>query len=152
MNKQDFEAVIENVISALEKMEHHEGEIMGVGYFCSDESDIGNQIGIAAGEILAPLGIKIDHFLYGVKHGFSLKDGTHDKPPVTPETTFKESGLTTRAVNACGVNLDQSAWMLPVKMLAQISKKELKNTRTIGKVTYAEIIEFATRLGIRMRD
>ena len=44
-----------------------------------DLSDIGNTIGIVIGKHLDEneMGFDKDDFLHGIKHGFSLVDGTH---------------------------------------------------------------------------
>ena len=42
-----------------------------------DIGDVGNTIGIAVGEFIVENGWDKDDFISGVKHGISLKDGTH---------------------------------------------------------------------------
>ena len=46
-----------------------------------DLSDIGNSIGIVIGKYIndKDMGFDLDSFIFGVKHGVSLIDGTHDK-------------------------------------------------------------------------
>jgi hypothetical protein len=47
-----------------------------VAYSNGDISDIGNEIGVAIGEYLSTEE-ELDDFITGLKHGISLKNGTH---------------------------------------------------------------------------
>ena len=47
-----------------------------VNYDNGDISDIGNEIGIAIGEYLSTEE-ELKDFIHGLKHGISLKNGTH---------------------------------------------------------------------------
>jgi hypothetical protein len=55
MKKQDFEALKSGIIDKLNKLEYIESKIEGIGKVGSDETDIGNHIGMAVGEVLIPL-------------------------------------------------------------------------------------------------
>lgn len=57
--------MIEPLVQHLEKIPYEVGDI----------SDLGNEIGYAIGELLDE--DKIDDFIMGLKHGISLKNGTH---------------------------------------------------------------------------
>lgn len=54
-------------------------QLNDVKYTNGDISDIGNEIGIAIGDYIDEnkLGYELDSFFHGVKHGISLKKGTH---------------------------------------------------------------------------
>jgi hypothetical protein len=49
--------------------------------YTGDLSDIGNEIGFIIGDHISnEMGYEKNAFLYGLNHGFSLKDGTHGQP------------------------------------------------------------------------
>jgi hypothetical protein len=49
-----------------------------VGYVNGDISDVGNEIGFALGKVLPNLTEEeIKVFIFGIKHGISLTNGTH---------------------------------------------------------------------------
>lgn len=61
----NMKEMIEPLVQHLEKIPYEVGDI----------SDLGNEIGYAIGELLDE--DKIDDFIMGLKHGISLKNGTH---------------------------------------------------------------------------
>ena len=63
----------ENFKKIIEKMNKNFSEIK---YSNGDISDIGNEIGIAIGEHLSESD-DLNSFISGLKHGISLKNGTH---------------------------------------------------------------------------
>jgi len=62
----DFKEIIEGLIQSLESIQYSNGDI----------SDVGNEIGIAIGEHLSTEQ-GLNDFISGLKHGISLKNGTH---------------------------------------------------------------------------
>lgn len=62
----DFKEIIEGLIQSLESIQYSNGDI----------SDVGNEIGIAIGEQLSTEQ-DLNDFISGLKHGISLKNGTH---------------------------------------------------------------------------
>jgi hypothetical protein len=62
----DFKEIIEGLIQSLESIQYSNGDI----------SDVGNEIGIAIGEHLSTEQ-DLNDFISGLKHGISLKNGTH---------------------------------------------------------------------------
>lgn len=62
----EFEDVINSLLNQLRDVNYNNGDI----------SDVGNEIGIAIGEHLSTKE-HLDDFITGLKHGISLKNGTH---------------------------------------------------------------------------
>jgi hypothetical protein len=62
----DFKEIIAGLIQSLESIQYSNGDI----------SDVGNEIGIAIGEQLSTEQ-DLNDFISGLKHGISLKNGTH---------------------------------------------------------------------------
>jgi hypothetical protein len=64
----DFQAVLKTIIFKLKTSTYNKGDI----------SDIGNEIGIAVGIALNDMkASEISEFIFGLKHGISLTNGTH---------------------------------------------------------------------------
>lgn len=66
-----FKKVIEDIKNELDSIKYD-----------GDLSDIGNHVGLAIGKYIKidteeELGYELIDFIYGVKHGVSLVDGTH---------------------------------------------------------------------------
>lgn len=79
MEKEEFDIVKQNIIDALNELDHMtitspiDKSMIGL-----DLSDIGNHVGIAVGEIMSDKeGFDKEDFIRGFKHGISLTDGTH---------------------------------------------------------------------------
>ena len=51
-------------------------QMENINYANGDISDIGNEIGIAIGQYLSTEE-ELNDFIHGLKHGISLKNGTH---------------------------------------------------------------------------
>jgi len=62
----EFKEIIDGLIQSLESIQYSNGDI----------SDVGNEIGIAIGEHLSTEQ-GLNDFISGLKHGISLKNGTH---------------------------------------------------------------------------
>jgi hypothetical protein len=62
----EFKEIIDGLIQSLESIQYSNGDI----------SDVGNEIGIAIGEHLSTEQ-SLNDFISGLKHGISLKNGTH---------------------------------------------------------------------------
>jgi hypothetical protein len=62
----NFKEVVENLISNLKEIEYSNGDI----------GDLGNEIGISIWEHLNSEE-DFNSFIHGLKHGLSLKNGTH---------------------------------------------------------------------------
>jgi hypothetical protein len=62
----DFKKMIEKILKNFSEIKYYNGDI----------SDIGNEIGIAIGEHL-PENEDLNSFISGLKHGISMKKGTH---------------------------------------------------------------------------
>jgi hypothetical protein len=78
MEKTDYLLVLNSIrVGVKNAPEHQSVEVSGVGKVDSDISDIGNVIGIAVGKHIVELGLDKEDFINGIKHGISLKDGTH---------------------------------------------------------------------------
>lgn len=79
-----FEEMIASVISLLSKVSYTNGDI----------SDLGNEIGIAVGTALKDLKeSEISEFIFGIKHGISLTNGTHfNFAPTASKNTTRELG------------------------------------------------------------
>lgn len=70
-------------------------KILGeVPYANGDISDLGNEIGIAVGTALKDLkDSEISEFIFGIKHGISLTNGTHfNFAPTVSKNTTRELG------------------------------------------------------------
>jgi len=77
MKEEDYYEIIKEVIQQVEQSKHISTEISGIGTISSDISDIGNEIGIAVGKYIVKHNLDKEDFISGIKHGISLKDGTH---------------------------------------------------------------------------
>jgi hypothetical protein len=78
MERGEFDQVRSHILKQIRKMDFIETSIEGVNdHITSDELDIGNHIGIAFGEMMMKYNLDKDSFISGIKHGISLKDGTH---------------------------------------------------------------------------
>ena len=62
----EFEKISSNLVISLANIAYKNGDI----------SDIGNEIGVAIGEHLSTEE-ELNDFISGLKHGISLKNGTH---------------------------------------------------------------------------
>lgn len=62
----DFKKIIEKILKNFSEIKYYNGDI----------SDIGNEIGVAMGEYLSDKE-NFNDFISGLKHGISLKNGTH---------------------------------------------------------------------------
>lgn len=66
MEEPDFKKIVEKIIKNFSEVKYSNGDI----------SDVGNEIGIAIGEHLSEKD-DLNSFISGLKHGISLKNGTH---------------------------------------------------------------------------
>lgn len=62
----EFEKIMDNLSISLGNVSYKNGDI----------SDVGNEIGVAIGEHLSTEE-ELNDFISGLKHGISLKNGTH---------------------------------------------------------------------------
>lgn len=64
-----MEEIIKKLINDLSKIKNYNGDL----------SDVGNEIGIIIGDFIDidKNGYNKEDFIHGIKHGISLKDGTH---------------------------------------------------------------------------
>lgn len=62
----EFEKILNKLTTSLQKVNYANGDI----------SDVGNEVGFAIGEHLST-DEELKDFIAGLKHGISLKNGTH---------------------------------------------------------------------------
>ena len=62
----EFEKIMDKLSISLGNVSYRNGDI----------SDVGNEIGVTIGEYLSTEE-ELNDFIYGLKHGISLKNGTH---------------------------------------------------------------------------
>lgn len=62
----EFEKILNKLTTSLQKVNYDNGDI----------SDVGNEVGFAIGEHLSTEE-ELKDFIAGLKHGISLKNGTH---------------------------------------------------------------------------
>jgi hypothetical protein len=79
MEKEIYNEVILAIMQELVNSEHKELSPIEEGGepIRTDIGDVGNTIGIAVGEFIVKHGWNKEEFISGIKHGISLKDGTH---------------------------------------------------------------------------
>ena len=63
-----FKTLREEIVNTLKEDLPYEGDL----------SDLGNEIGYIIADYFDDEGNDLDTFIAGVKHGVSIKDGTHD--------------------------------------------------------------------------
>jgi predicted peroxiredoxin len=90
-------------------------------------------------------------FIYGITHGFSLMNGTHDEPNLTPQTLLLNSGMSTRGLNAISFVIGKPLVGVQIICLADVSKKHLKKVRNVGVTTVEEIASVAKSAGVKMK-
>ena len=77
MTKEQFDKLRNSIIKKIEDLNHITVELESGEKIMTDESDIGNMIGISFGKVMDELGLDKNDFISGVKHGISIQDGSH---------------------------------------------------------------------------